>query len=171
MQAEILIIGEQSEDVGYWGVRREALEEDDPPVLATPSGPSGWEVESELDWTPGHAHLSGFLDDLTYHHAFCGGALHGAWTDLFLYADPPAHQFAWLEENWHKATAGPMVFGLSPDPPSESSDSTSDRWPTLYVREGQALHWTSAWCLAAREAEVVDEISQRFQIRGWAKRW
>lgn len=145
------------------GVQVEALKEADPPVVRTASGPSGWRVESELEWQPSHAHLSSFLDDMTYLHAFCpGGAMHGGFTRPYL-PELPAHHRAWLEEQWSKATiVSPLVFGIVPD-----ADFSC---PDLYVRDGQAFWWEYGGCLAAREAEVVDEMAQRFEIT-WATRW
>ncbi len=161
VRADTLIFWVDNQAVFYWGVRREALEESDPPVVITESGPSGWRVESELHWKPSHPHLSNFLDDVTYLHAFCGGAIHGGYTQPYL-PDLPAHHIAWLEEHWSKAAVTPLAFGVELDP-------TSD-WPVLYVREGQAF-WSFSGCsLAVREAADVDEIAQRFQIT-WARRW
>ena len=70
---------------------------------------------------------------------------------------------AWLEEHWSKVTFRPMVFGLVPD---------TDRYPwvTLYMRDGQALSYIGGYSIAARRAEALDEIAQRFQIT-WARRW
>lgn len=144
-----------------------ALEEADPPVVASFSGPVGWTLPAELSWTQSHTHLSGFLDDLTYLRAFNGGAVHGGWTELDLPENPSARQVAWLEENWSKATVSPMVFGGAPP----NMIINVDPWPILYVRDGQALYWEEGVCrLAVREADTLDEISRRFQIK-WARRW
>ena len=148
----------ENQEACYWGVRREALTEENPPVVKTDTLGSTWKVTLELDWTPSHAHLSDFLDDLTYKHAFYGGALHGGSTDLYS-PDLPAHNIAWLEEYWSKATVTTLVFGFDTDSP-----------PTLYVRDGQAF-WESPGCsMAAREAEALDEIGQWFQLT-WKHRW
>lgn len=175
MKADTLIICAENQVVAYWGVQREALHQVDPPVVVTPSGPSGWEVASELHWTPSHRHLSGFLDDLTYQHAFDGGALHGGYTALYPHppcSALPAHHIAWLEEGWHKAKVGSKCFHAVP-----SDSAIEDTWPPVYVRDGQAFCELAgsggvgpAWRIAAREAKVVDEIGQRFQIT-WARRW
>lgn len=161
-RADTLILWVENQGVCYWGIRREMLEEADPPVVITFSGLSGWEVESELNWKPSHAHLSDFLDDMTYLHAFCGGAINGGYTAPFISKLPP-HHMVWLEECWNKATVTAWGLGLSPD-------STISHWPTLYVRDGQALKWVAGCSVAAREAELVDEIAQRFQLT-WAHRW
>lgn len=161
VQADTLIFCVENQAVVYWGVQRQAVEEDDPPVVVTDSGPSGWDVESELDWTPYYTHLSGFLDDLLYLHA-------GVYTAMTDWDVPPLpeHHIAWLEENWSKATVGPLLYGM--DVPESAIDST---WPPLYVRDGQAFSWHPGYnglgicSLAAREAEALDEISQRFQIK------
>ncbi len=95
MRAGTLIFWVENQAVFYWGVRQEVLEEADPPVVITESGLSGWRVESELHWKPSHAHLSSFLDDMAYRHAFAGGAIHGGWTRPGL-PDLTADQIAWL---------------------------------------------------------------------------
>lgn len=163
IKAETLIFWVENQAVYYWGVPLEALEEANPPVAITTSGPKGWDVESQLHWRPSHPHVSSFLDDMIYRNAFnTNGAIHGGWTLL----NPPAlpaHHIAWLEENWSKASiVSPLVFGYA-------ADETIDL-PPLYVRDGQAFYSFGWCCLAAREAKVVTEITQRFQLT-WAKRW
>ena len=162
VRADTLIFWIENQAVWYWGMPCKSLEEDDPPVVNTESGPSGWRVESELDWKPTHAHLSSFLDDMTYLHAFIpGGAIHGGWTRLYgFHDDMPVGQVAWLEEEWSKAIVTPLCFGMDVDLPREY-------WPTLYVRDGQAFWWGA---MAAREAEALDEIGWRFRFP-WQKRW
>lgn len=161
IRADTLIFWVENQAVWYWGVRCEALEEADPPVVIE-SGTASWNEESKFIWKPSHAHLSSFLDDMTYLHAFCPcGAIHGGFTQPYL-PELPAHHITWLEENWNKAAiVSPLVFGIMPDAAYSCP---------LYVRDGQAFWWDSEGCLAAREAEVVDEIAQRFQIK-WTTRW
>lgn len=137
----------------YWGISCEAFEEGDPPVVSDSSGPN------QLIWEPSYAHLSSFLDDMTYLHALSGGAIHGGYTQPYL-PDLPAEHMAWLEDHWSKATVTPWVFGI------DSKTFFTD----LYVREGQAFWWCGGGSLAARQAETVEEIEQRFQIT-WARRW
>ena len=163
IRADTLIFWVENQAVYYWGVPLEAGEEANPPVAITPSGPKGWDVESQLHWRPSHPHVSSFLDDMIYRNAFSThGALHGGWTS----PNPPAllaQHIAWLEENWSKASiVSPIVFGIAPE---ETIDL-----PTFYVRDGQAFYSHGWCCLAVREAEVVDEIARRFQIT-WARRW
>lgn len=155
VREDTLLFWVENQAVLYWGVPSAAVEETDPPVVVTLSGP-------ELHWKPSHATLSSFLDDLVYFHAFLpGGAIHGGWTRLYgFHDDLPAGQVAWLEEEWDKAIVTPLAFGLDLDLPIEE-------WPTLYVRDGQAFWWRA---MAAREAEALDEISQRFRFP-WLKRW
>ncbi len=155
IQEDTLQFWVENQAVVHWGVRREALTEVDPPVVVTESGP-------ELHWTQSHGHLSSFLDDMTYLHAFSSGAIHGGASHLYL-PNLLAHQIAWLEEHWNKATVTALAFGLDLDP-------TFGQLPTLYVRDGQAFWEFSGSFLAAREAEAIDEISQRFQIT-WSHRW
>jgi hypothetical protein len=60
----------------YWGVPCAALEMADPSLVVAASGPG-------LHWEPSHVHLSSFLDDMSYFHAFVsGGAIYGDWTRL-----------------------------------------------------------------------------------------
>lgn len=163
IRADTLIFWIENQSVYYWGVPLEAIEEANPPVAITTSGPKGWHVESELHWRPSHPHLSSFLDDMLYRNAFSTHvAPHGGWTR----PNPPAlpaHHIAWLEEHWSKASiVSPMVFGIAPRETIEL--------PPLYVRAGQAFYSFVFCCLAAHEAEVVDELAQRFQIT-WATRW
>lgn len=165
VRADTLIFCVENQAAVYWGIRCEALEADDPPVAVTWSGPSGWDVESELDWTPYYTHVSGFLDDLMYLHAGVYKAMTG-WDVPPL----PEHHIGWLAENWSKARVGPLFYGVGV--PESTIDTT---WPPLYVRDGQAFRWHPGYngpgiCwLAAREAEALDEISQRFQIK-WRTR-
>ncbi len=155
VRAGTLIFWVENQAACFWGIQRAALKEADPPVVVA------WNEEAGLVWIPSPARLSSFLDDMTYHHAFLGGAIHGGYThsNLPLF---PADQVAWLEEHWSKATVSPMVFGIIPD--------ADWHGPPLYVRDGQAFYSLGGYCLAAREAEVVDEIGKRFQIT-WARRW
>src|SRR5579871_2484282 len=95
-------------------------------------------VESELRWIPSHTHLSAFLDDMTYFHAFGGGAHKGVSAKM----PPQAQQIAWLEEAWGKAKETPEYFGMPPD---------TIAYPTLYIREGQALRWVFKCVAVARE--------------------
>jgi len=162
IKADTLIFCAENQGVAYWGVPHEALEEEDPPVVVTESGASRWDVATDLNWKPSHTHLSSFLDELTYLHAFCGGAIHGGDTPLFT---PPlqAYQQAWLEESWGKAIINPLKLQMTPE-------CIFDEYPTLYVRNGQAFYWFLGGSMAAREIEDLDEISQRFQLT-WTNRW
>jgi hypothetical protein len=158
IRANTLIFWAENQSVVYWGIPRGALAEIDPPVVVTWSGESGWEVESELHWTPSHIHLSGFLDDLTYLHALAGGATHkGVSAEM----PPQAQQIAWLEEAWGKARVTPACFGMTAD---------TKEYPTLYIREGQALLWVFHCAVAAGEAKILDEIAQALQIT-WVERY
>jgi len=80
VQADALIFCMENQATFYWAVKREFLEEFNPPVVApaAEAGRSVREVQSTLTWRPSHAHLSDLLDDLTYENAFSGGAIHGA---------------------------------------------------------------------------------------------
>ena len=163
IRADALIMCAENQASWYWAVPYEMLEETNPPVVVGGAGPerSVEELRSGKAWRPSHAHLSEFLDDLTYQHAFAGGAVHGGHTDLFL--RPTEHQVAWLERHWRKAKVTPMGFGLTSDLGAEFGRFT------LYVRDGQALYWFLGCHIAVREAEALDEIGQALQIN-WAER-
>jgi hypothetical protein len=161
VRADTLIFCVENQAVCYWAIERKALEESNPPVVVADSEPE-WEmqqVQSPLTWRPSHAHLSDFLDDLTYQHAFCGGAIHGGWTELF---QPQEFQHAWLEQHWHRTAVGPMRFGIE-------VDETVDDLP-IYGRDGQALTCFLGCSAAVRKSEALDEISQALQVT-WKKRW
>lgn len=163
LRADALIFCAENQASYYWGVRYEALAEANPPVVVTASGPQGWQDESRLHWRASHAQVADFLDDLTYLHAFCGGAVHGGHTDLF---PPPAqaHHLAWLEQHWRTGTVTARVFGMIADPQAD--------WicPPLYIRDGQALPWFLACSAVAQTTEALDEIGQALQIT-WTRRW
>jgi hypothetical protein len=159
VRADTLIFWVENQGACYWGVPCESLKEDDPSVVITEAGSTGWEVESKLNWKPSHPHLSSFLDDMTYQHAFLGGAIHGGWAPSNLLSTLPADQVAWLEEHWSKANVGPMVFGVEPN--------ANWHCPPVYTRDGQAFWWGT---LASREAQAVDEIGKRLQFT-WKWRW
>ncbi len=161
MQEDTLLLCLGKQSIGAWGIASNRMKEADPPVVVALPGSFGWEGQTS-DWTPSHAQLSSFLDDLMYLSAFGGGALHGGWTKPNL-SDLPETQIAWLETEWSKAFVTPLALNWRPYP-------SSDPGPALYVRDGQALWWDARCGLAAREAAVVDEIGQRFQIT-WAERW
>jgi hypothetical protein len=155
VRANTLIFIEENQAVCYWGVPCEALDEADPPVVETESGPSGWDVESERNWRLSDAHLSNFLDGFTYMHAFSGGAAYGGITAFGVSLSE--EHILWLEGNWSRAF--------------------DDDVPTYYIRDGQALFYhpgspslDAICCLATREAEALDEIGQRFHI-SWKRRW
>lgn len=162
---DTLIIFVENQATCCWGIPCAALTEADPPVAITDAAEQaiGW----EHDWRPFQAHLSDFLDDMTYLHAFLGGAAHGAWTRRDAPTPAlPAHHMAWLEEYWSKATVRPWAFGLMPN----ATDTDLGPWATLYVRDGQAFYTLGEHHVVARQASAVDEIGQRFQIT-WARRW
>jgi hypothetical protein len=157
IETDLLLFCWENQVVCSWGVRREALEEADPPVVTQFSRPSEEEVALGLDWMSTHTHLSSFLDDMTYGHAIAGGAIHKAFSASVA---PQPQQIAWLEEHWQKAQVTPMCFGLDPE---------DDAPPTLYIRKGQALVWTYRCDVAAGSAEALDEIAQALQIT-WVHR-
>lgn len=161
IRPDALIFCIENQACKYWAILRENLEEADPPVVVA-YAVREWEVSdiaSPLVWMPSHAHVSNFLDTLTYHHALCGGAMHGGYTSVFRHQE---YQNAWVEQHWQCTTVGPLVFGFV--------DDFSDELPPLYVRNGQALAWCLGCSVAVRKREDLDEISQALQIT-WVKQW
>ena len=144
------------------GVPFQALGETDPPVVVSFSGTVGWTLPAELSWTQSHVHLSGFLDEVTYQGALIGGAIHGGWAELDA-PGPPAHQTAWLEDHWGKAVVSPWMFGAV----APNIIVVDHEWPTLYVRDGQALSWgiiSALWRL--ERLRLLTKSANSFRSRG-----
>lgn len=74
IEKDTLLLWRENQVVFFWGVRRQVLEEADPPVVLQYTRPSEEEVALGLDWKPTHTHLSSLLDDMTYLHALAEGA-------------------------------------------------------------------------------------------------
>jgi hypothetical protein len=161
IRAGVLIFCVENQATCYWAVRCEDLEESNPPIVVAlvACGQSMREAASTLTWRLSHAHLSDFLDDLTYEHALSGGAVHGGYSNHFR---PQEDQYAWLERQWRHATVTPMCLGMEPG-------TVLDR-PFLHVRDGQALAIMYGCSAAVCEAEALDEISQQLQVT-WVQRW
>jgi hypothetical protein len=137
-----------------WGIRRERLEEADPPVVAP------WNENEGLEWVPHSARLSDFLDDMTYLHALHGGAPYQG-ESVVRVQEPGVMQ--WLEDRWRKARVGPMCF---------EAYRNGTEWPTFYIREGQMLFWEERckrWRGAAGSAEALHEFPQELQM-AWGDR-
>ncbi len=157
---DALIFCVENQACSYWAIKREDLEKANPPVVMA-YALRDWEMSassSPLIWTPSHTHISDFLDTLTYHHAFCGGAIHGGSTERFHYQES---RNTWLEQHWYRIIVGPMVFGLA------DGDYNA---PFLYVRDGQALVWLFGWSTVTRSVEGIDEIGHALQVT-WKHRW
>lgn len=156
---DALVIGIENQGCCWWAIERHVLEKPDPPVVI--ADPENWnikDIQAPLVWMPSHAHLSDFLDRLTYQHALSGGAMHGGYTGPFRHQE---FQRTWLEQHWHRATVGSEVLW--------EADANDNDHP-LYVRPGQALTW-SHWCgIAVRDVEALDEIGQVLQVT-WMHRW
>jgi hypothetical protein len=162
VQAGACIFCVENQSCAYWALPLEALAEADPPVVVAQAGPemSVWEITAKLDWRTSHRRVSAFLDDLTYLHAFAGGALHGAQSGRMR---PLSQQSEWLERNWRKAAVTPLFQQRYPE--------ATDWWGSpLYVREGQALYWFDGFSAVAVSTDALDEIAQALAIT-WEKRW
>ncbi|MEO6891657.1 MAG: hypothetical protein ABI456_18875 [Ktedonobacteraceae bacterium] len=161
LRPEALIFCAENQATIYWAILSEDLEKANPPVVkAYPVWESGMsEIASPLIWMPSYPHVSDFLDMLTYHHALCGGALHGGSARTFQREES---QRVWLEQHWQRIIIAPMVIGLV-----EEYDGDLP----FYVRPGQALFRGGSACWAAtRSVEDLDEIGQVFQVT-WRHRW
>jgi hypothetical protein len=79
VHSNALIICAENQGCAYWALPMETLGEADPPVVVADDELSTvWEVTDGLVWRASHPRASALLDDLTYGHAFAGGAVHGA---------------------------------------------------------------------------------------------
>lgn len=161
VHAGALIFCVENQAGAYWALPMESLEEVDPPVAEAYAGPemSVWEVTVDLEWRTRRQHVSAFLDDLTYLHAFSGGAIHGAHSGR-LRSEPS--QVEWLEQTWRKAA----VISLQVSLPAANDWVSS---PT-YVRDGQALEYFDRFSAVANSAEALDEIARALAIE-WEERW
>jgi hypothetical protein len=162
VHAGALIFCVENQSCAYWALPLEALGAADPPVVVAEAGPemSVWEVTVELAWRASHQRVSAFLDDLTYLHAFSGGALHGAQSG---WVHPVSQQAEWLERSWHQAAVTPLFQLRYPE--------ATDWWGSpLYVRDGQALRWFHRFSAVAASHEALDDIAQTLAIN-WEKRW
>jgi hypothetical protein len=162
LRPEALIFCVENQATMYWAILSEDLEKANPPVVKA-YALREWEVSeiaSPLTWMLNYSHVSDFLDMLTYHHALCGGALHGGWSaSTFQHEES---QDMWLEQHWQRTTIAPMVIGLV--------DEYVGYLP-FYVRPGQALFRGGGGCWAATSSvEDLDEIGQVFQVT-WRHRW
>src|ERR1700753_263602 len=106
MRPDALIFCFENQAICSWAIRREDLTQTDPPVVVADALPDWkWsEIDAPLNWMSSHAHISDFLNTLTYHHALCGGAIHGGYTKGLRYQE---YQNAWLEQYWHRTIVGP----------------------------------------------------------------
>lgn len=164
VKSDALIFCVENQGIEYWGIQVDMLGDVNPPVVIAEAGPemSVWQATSELAWILSHEHVSSFLDDLIYMHAFAGGALHGAHAG---HQAIEPRQFEWLEKHWRKANAPRLFHGLRYGTPEESRLGSP-----LYIRDAQALFWFQDFSAVARDAETLDEIAQKLGIT-WAKRW
>ena len=160
---DALVFCVENQGCCWWAIERTVLEEPDPPVVI--ADPENWNIEdiqAPLIWKPSHAHVSDFLNSLTYQHAFCGGALHGGWGSF----QPQESHEAWLEQHWHRIKVRPMALQLA-----DGYDLDLPEYIDIYGRDGQVLHWFPRGCsLATGSMEGLDAIGQAFQVT-WSHRW
>ena len=153
LQSDVLEFWVDTHAGVLWGIQCDQLAEADPPVVVA------WDEEADLAWTPSHARLSDFLDDMTYQHALHGGAPY--WGYSVERVQEP-QQIRWLEDHWRKARVNTTAF---------EGTLYAVKRPIVYIREGQAASWDHfTWLAAANSAEALEEIAQALQIT-WAQRW
>ncbi len=160
LRPDAFIFCVENQGTSYWAILHDDLKKANPPVVKAWALPD-WEVRetaSPLIWEPNHAHASDFLDTLTYHHALCGGALHGGWAWIF---QRDKTRRMWLEQDWQRKIIAPMVIGLV--------DDFADDLP-FYVRPGQALFYGGSLSAATCSVADLDTLGQIFQIT-WRHRW
>lgn len=166
VHSNALIFCVENQACAYWALPLEALEGADPPILEADSGPemSLRELTVDLAWRTRRQHVSAFLDDLTYTHAFSRGALNGAWSGP-TYPEP--WQVETLERDWRKATYMSMQLRST-----AVNDPAVDGWlgSPLYVRDGQAIEWFHNFFAVANSEEALDEMAQALAIE-WEERW
>ncbi|WP_126594709.1 hypothetical protein [Dictyobacter aurantiacus] len=164
VRSDALIFCFENQAVCAWAIRREDLALTNPPVIVAYSHQNwDWgELDAPLNWMLSHTHVSDFLDTLAYHHALCGGAIHGGYVGHTKNTGNEEHQKAWLEQHWCSTSVGRMIFGVSDEVPDEFL-------PPLFIRDGQALNlW--GFSVAVRDVEALDEISHALQVT-WIKQW
>lgn len=85
---DALVFWVENQACTYWAIPLGDLARTNPPVIKAEPHWNGSELASPLAWEPTSFHVSDFLDTLTYHHALCGGALHGGWTGPSIIKSP-----------------------------------------------------------------------------------
>ncbi len=152
LQDEALIVCVENQWVWYWAIPYSALGQDNPPVLMARN------EEPSLVWQPSHAHISDFLDYLTYEHAFDGGAIHGAYSQ------------EWVNDELRMQM---RRFGhervLPTYPPWLVPGTAGQQWP-LIVGEQYVLDGLIKVAVATNTSEILDHISESLQIT-WEHRW
>jgi hypothetical protein len=134
-----------------WGILCELLEEEDPPVSY-----ALWEPDDQaLLWQPSHAHLSDFLDYLTYGHALSGGSPHGSATREHI----NEARLREIQREWTSIELASVPMGLYPDPESQ--------W-VLYGKHGIVLD-PAGW-IAARSRDILEEVRQHLALT-WEYQW
>jgi hypothetical protein len=161
VHSNALIFCVENQGCSFWALPLASLTEADAPVVVAENElESAWEVTTGLVWRKSHQRVPAFLDDLTYRHAFAGGALHGAWSERTRLLP---WQSEWLERNWGTATRTAWDLRY----PENGSNGPGT---PLYVREGQAVEWFDICAAAAQSEQALDEVAQALSIV-WQRRW
>ena len=152
LQDDALVFVVENQAVWYWAIPFTALDHDDPPVLMARN------EEPSLEWQPSHAHVSDFLDYLTYAHALDGGAMHGAYSKEWVDDELRIR----IQQYGHEHV-------LPTYPPWLMPGAAGHHW-SLIVGEQYALDRLMNVVIAANTSAILDHISDSLHIT-WKHRW
>lgn len=153
VQSGALVFAEENQAVYQWGIPCERLEEADPPVSYALWPQDG----QERLWQPSHAHLSDFLDYLTYGHALSGGSPHGGVARERV-DEPYLHA---IQPDWIAIELISSPMGMYPNPEA--------RW-RLYGMSGVVMDPMGQVWIAAQSQDTLDEVRQRLGLT-WECEW
>jgi hypothetical protein len=151
-RADALMFCVENQGVGHWGILRESLTEDNPPVVWAFNG------ARQLPCEETHASVSDFLDALTYAHALAEGAIHGGYSSNTYTQELRAH----IQEHWQSIEIRSLPWGIMEWPAGRV-------WP-LYIADGVVLNCLGWLTVASNSADKLNELSQTLQV-AWKMRW
>lgn len=142
----------ENQGVGHWGITRESLGNDDPPVV--------WAFNDDrnLPLEETHEHVSDFLDAFTYAHALAEGASHGGYASNTCTEELRGR----IRGHWKYVEIRSLPWGVAVWPAGRV-------WP-LYTGDGIVLNCLGWLAVASNSAEKLDEVEKMLEIT-WKKRW
>jgi hypothetical protein len=151
-RADALMFCVENQGVGHWGIARESLTDDNPPVV--------WAFNDarHLAYEETHASVSDFLDALTYAHALAEGALHGGHSSNTCTEELRAR----IQEHWQSIEIRSLPWGVAEWPAGRV-------WP-LYIADGVVLNCLGWLTVASNAADKLDEIAKILNV-AWKLRW